>query len=330
LPVFDYINLAIISGVLWILIARSLGKKPVDRDFAVVRIGVFCFGTLALWDNIVGHRLSPSDSEPFGFAALLACLGYVAARRTLERDVELGEIQRELDLARRIQLSILPGAFPPSADFRVAARYVPMTSVAGDLYDFLVSGNRQAGLFIADVSGHGVPAALIASMVKMAATSQRESAAHPARLLAGMNTALCGNTQGQYVTAAYVYLDAETLEMRYAAAGHPAMLLLRNGTVTEVAENGLLLAASTAAAYSEKTLPLEHGDRLLLYTDGLVEARNSEGRLFGEEALMAVFRDTMDLSPDDAADRMIAAVEQWSQSQDDDLTVLLCDFLGAG
>jgi sigma-B regulation protein RsbU (phosphoserine phosphatase) len=145
-----------------------------------------------------------------------------------------------------------------------------------------------------------------------------------------MNTALCGNTQGQYVTAAYVYLDAETLEMRYAAAGHPAMLLLRNGTVTEVAENGLLLAASTAAAYSEKTLPLEHGDRLLLYTDGLVEARNSEGRLFGEEALMAVFRDTMDLSPDDAADRMIAAVEQWSQSQDDDLTVLLCDFLGAG
>jgi sigma-B regulation protein RsbU (phosphoserine phosphatase) len=330
LGVFDYINLAIISGVLWVLIARSLGKKPVDRDFAVVRVGVLIFGMLALGDNIVGRRLAPFDSEPFGFAALLTCLGYVAARRTLKRDVELGEIQKELDLARSIQLSILPGLFPASPDFQVAARYVPMTSVAGDLYDFLVTGDRKAGFFIADVSGHGVPAALIASMVKMAATSQRAHTAHPAQLLAGMNAALCGNTQGQYVTAAYVYLDAETREMRYAAAGHPAMLLLRNGTVTEVSENGLLLAASDAATYSEKTLPLEHGDRLLLYTDGLVEARDSHGKLFGEEALTTVFRDTKEVSPDDAADRMIAAVEQWSQSQDDDLTVLLCDYLGTG
>ena len=107
-----------------------------------------------------------------------------------------------------------------------------MTSVAGDLYDFLIIGEQQLGLFIADVSGHGVPAALIASMVKMAATSQRVNAAHPAQLLTGMNAALCGNTQGQYVTAAYVHLNAETREMRYAAAGHPAMLLLRDGRVT--------------------------------------------------------------------------------------------------
>src|SRR4029079_15495245 len=116
---------------------------------------------------------------------------------------------------------------------------VPMTSVAGDLYEFLVADNQHAGLFISDVSGHGVPAALIASMVKMAATSQRSHAAHPAQLLAGMNAALCGNTQGQYVTAAYVYLDAKARELRYSAAGHPAMLLLRGGVVTEVAENGM-------------------------------------------------------------------------------------------
>ena len=75
---------------------------------------------------------------------------------------------------------------------------------------FFVADDHHAGLFIADVSGHGVPAALIASMVKMAATSQRTLAARPAQLLAGMNAALCGNTQGQYVTAAYVYLDAKT------------------------------------------------------------------------------------------------------------------------
>jgi sigma-B regulation protein RsbU (phosphoserine phosphatase) len=254
----------------------------------------------------------------------------VAARRTLERDVELGEIHRELDLARRIQLSILPGSFPESADFRVAARYVPMTAVAGDLYDFLVAGEQGAGLFIADVSGHGVPAALIASMVKMAAVSQREHAAEPERLLAGMNAALCGNTQGQFVTAAYVHLDAVARELRYAAAGHPAMLLLRGGTVTEIAENGLPLAITANANYSDKTVGLEAGDRLLLYTDGLVEARNEQSELFGEDRLNAALRESSRLTPDAAADRIIASAQQWAKSQDDDLTVLVCDFVGAG
>jgi sigma-B regulation protein RsbU (phosphoserine phosphatase) len=327
---FDAVNGAVVTGALWILLARSLSKKVKhDRDFAVVRIGVLCFVALALWDNIIGELFLPSKVEPYGFAVLLGCLGYVAARRSLARDAELGEIHQELELARRIQLSILPGDFPQSTHFRVAARYVPMTSVAGDLYDYLVTGDHHAGLLIADVSGHGVPAALIASMVKMAASSQRINARHPAQLLANMNIALCGNTQGQFVTAAYVYLDAEAGELRYSAAGHPSMLLLRNGNVSEVIENGLLLAASEVATYSEKTLPLKKGDRLLLYTDGLVEARNAEGKLFGEDSLIAELRDSKGLTPDQAADGMIASAQQWAVSQEDDLTVLICDYLGA-
>ena len=331
LPMFDTMNKIAVTVALWILLWRSLGKHArKDRDFSVVRVGVLCFVALALVDNQGKADWLPSHVEPYGFAVLLACLGYVAARRTLERDVELGEIHQELELARRIQLSILPPAFPESPDFRVAARYVPMTAVAGDLYDFLVTGDRQAGLFIADVSGHGVPAALIASMVKMAAISQRASSAHPAQLMAGMNAALCGNTQGQFVTAAYVHLDARAGELRYAAAGHPPMLLLRGGKVTEIAQNGLLLAASDQATYSEIALPLEPGDRLLLYTDGLVEARNAEGSLLGEEALIAAFKATGKLTAEESAGRMIAAAEQWAKSQDDDLTVLVCDYLGAG
>jgi sigma-B regulation protein RsbU (phosphoserine phosphatase) len=87
--------------------------------------------------------------------AFLVALGYVAARQTLQRDLQLSEIQKELEVARRIQLSILPAEFPNSANFRVAARYVPMSSVAGDFYDFIVADDTQAGLLIADVSGHG-------------------------------------------------------------------------------------------------------------------------------------------------------------------------------
>lgn len=329
LPVFHKVNDVLVIIALPLILFQSLRVAKADRDFVVLRRGLLVFVALAMWDNTLGDHWDLPSIEPYGFAILLGCLGYVAARRTVERDLELGEIHRELELARSIQLSILPGAFPESADFRVAARYVPMTSVAGDLYDFLEAGDRQAGLLIADVSGHGIPAALIASMVKMAATSQREHAAQPARLLAGMNSALCGNTQGQFVTAAYVHLDAVARELRYAAAGHPAMLLLRRGAVTEIAENGLPLAITANANYSGKTLALEAGDRLLLYTDGLVEARNEQGELFGEDRLNAALRESSSLTPDAAADRMIASARQWAKSQDDDLTVLVCDYLGA-
>jgi sigma-B regulation protein RsbU (phosphoserine phosphatase) len=324
LPVFGTINSLVIAAALSAVLVRSFRKGTRDHDSLVVRGGLLCFVIPALGDNL----LPIPRIEPYGFAVLLACLGYVAARRTLQRDKELGEIQQELDLARRIQLSILPADFPASRSFKVAAKYVPMTSVAGDLYDFLLADDAHAGLLIADVSGHGVPAALIASMVKMAAISQRAQAPRPAEVLAGMNSALCGNTQGQYVTAAYAYLDAPARELHYAAAGHPAMLLLRDGAVIEIAENGMLLAAVAGANYVSRSLPLKSGDRLLLYTDGLVEARDGEGRLFGEQSLAEELKSSARMTPSETVDHLIGAVQRWATSQDDDLTALVCDFIG--
>lgn len=327
LPILHTINnVVVIAALPWILVRTFLMGKT-DHDFVVVRRGLFVFVVLALWDNTMGQSLRWVNLEPYGFAVLLGCLGYVAARRTLAREKALREIQSELEVARNIQQSILPKEFPASASFRVAAKYVPMTAVAGDFYDFLATDTSHAGLLIADVSGHGVPAALIASMVKMSAIAQRSQADRPAKLLAGMNAALCGSTQGQYVTAAYAYLDAEARELRYAAAGHPSMLRMRGGRVDEVAENGLLLAAAENATYTEKSLQLEDGDRLLLYTDGLLEAKNTHGQLFGEEALRAALEKTAGLDPAGAVERILAEVQQWARSQDDDLTALICDFV---
>ena len=107
------------------------------------------------------------------------------------------------------------------------------------------------------------------------------------------------------------------------------MLLLRKGDVTEIAENGLLLAAVDGVSYADTTVPLEAGDRLLLYTDGLVEARNRAGEMFGDAALITKLRRTGGTAPAEAADSIIAAVQEWAHSQDDDLTVLICDYLSA-
>ena len=177
------------------------------------------------------------------------------------------------------------------------------------------------------VSGHGVPAALIASMVKVAATAQRANAADPAGLLAGMNAVLCGNTQEQFVTAAYVYLDAASKTFRYSAAGHPPMLLLRKGEVTEIVENGLILAAFDYATYTNATQPLQPGDRFLFYTDGVIEAANASGDFFGKDALSALLQQTSQLPPSRASDEMVSALQRWSASQEDDLTVLICDYI---
>jgi phosphoserine phosphatase RsbU/P len=329
LPLLHTINNVLVIAALPWLLLRTFLQGRVSRDFVVIRWGLLCFVVLALWDNTIGYFVLGATLEPYGFAVFLCCLGYVAARRTLTRDQELGEIQKELELARSIQLSLMPGTCPSSDAFQIAARYIPMKLVAGDFYDVVAADADHVGLLIADVSGHGVPAALIASMVKMAAVSQRDNAAHPAQLLSGMNRALCGNTQGQYVTAAYVFVDGENKELRYSAAGHPSMMHLRNGLVREIAENGLLLAAVDGIAYTEVAVPLEPGDRLLLYTDGMVEARNAAGAMFGEAALLRALEQSAGLAPDEAADRIIASVQQWAPSQDDDLTVLVCDYAGS-
>lgn len=322
------INNVLVIVALVVLIVQFLRDRQKDKDFIIVRRGLLVFAGFALWDNVAGLYLWLWKIEPLGFAFFLTCLGYVAARRTIERDQQLSEIRKELDVARRIQLSILPKEFPPSSHFEIAVRYLPMTSVAGDFYDYIVSGDGAAGLLVADVSGHGVPAALIASMVKLAAASQRGAARDPAEFLLGMNRVLHGNTQSQFVTAAYVYVDCAEKAIRYSAAGHPPMLLLRNGEVHEIEENGLMLGCFDFASYSTATRDLVPGDRLVLYTDGLVEASNSSGEFFGRESLSQVLKQTTGSPASEAAERMLSAVQKWSVAQEDDLTLLVCDFIG--
>ncbi len=325
--IFRTVNNSIVIAALVVIaitLARFGGGSP---DLTLIRRGLFFFIFCALYDNISGmFGRHYYNIEPFSFIVLIASLGVVAGRRTLVNEEKLAVIQKELEIARQIQLSILPSTFPQFGSFRIAARYLPMTSVAGDLYDFFVASDREAGLLIADVSGHGVPAALIASMVKLAAASQRVNADNPANVLDGMNSTLCGNTQGQFVTAGYVYINASTCELRYSAAAHPPMLLLRNNEITQIAENGLMLGAFNFATYATLTHPMQIGDRIVLYTDGMLEAMNNDQEEFGPARLSALICDTGRLSAMDAADRMISSIQKWSLTQTDDLTVLICDF----
>jgi phosphoserine phosphatase RsbU/P len=321
------VNNSFIIAAFLVLLIALVGIGPGSSDVTLIRVGLFIFITGVLYDNITGiFGRYYYNVEPFGFVVLLILLGIVVGRRTLANEQELTVIRKELEIAQRIQSSILPSSFPASKTFRVAARYFPMSSVAGDFYDFILANDPEVGLLIADVSGHGVPAALIASMVKLAATTRRADADNPSGLLHAMNTILCGNTQSQFVTAAYVYLNAETQELRYSAAAHPPMLLLRNGEIVSIVENGLMLAAFSFATYTTVAHSILPGDRLVLYTDGLLEAADVNQEEFGWQRLHALIRETGDLPQAEAADRIISSIQRWSVSQGDDLTLLLCDY----
>lgn len=322
----DHLNSAVVIVSLSALLIYLFQRRDGNRDFAITRWTLAIFVVLAVFDNLGDFLGFYPRVEPIGFSVFLIALGYVAARRSVDRDEQFAGVQNELAIARQIQMAILPSAYPNSANFRVAARYAPMNSVAGDFYDFPISGDNQAGFLIADVTGHGIPAALIASMVKLAAASQGVHARDPAAFLAGMNVVLCGQTQNQFVTAAYLYLNAHSGTLSYSAAAHPPMLLLREGGVTRIEENGLMLAAFSFATYANRVHSLAPGDRLLLYTDGLLEAVNENGAEFGLPRLESLLVQSGGLSPDQAADQILGAISSWSSAQNDDRTVLVCDF----
>jgi serine phosphatase RsbU (regulator of sigma subunit) len=165
-----------------------------------------------------------------------------------------------------------------------------MNAVAGDFYDVLPLPGGRILVLVADVSGHGVPAALVASMVKIAVAVEIERDDRPGDILTGINRALTGKFEHAYVTACCVVLDQNRGALAYAAAGHPpAVLQHADGHLEPLDRGGIVLSLMPDATYETCTVPFEPGDRLVLYTDGLTEAvRPGTDEFFGDNELARV------------------------------------------
>ena len=323
----DVINNVLVIGFTAAIIVY-LYVVPPDHvpDLKTLRVVMVVWGLFVIYNNL--RRWLPesgTDYEFVGFAIFLCSLAYLVASRSLRNEEALAAIRRELEIARRIQTSILPETMPQLEGLRLAAQYLPMSEVAGDFYDFLVVDERRIGLLIADVSGHGVGAALVASMVKIAIAAQAEHAGDPAKVMAGLNTVLSGKLQGQFVTAAYLFLDLEKGSGSYSAAGHPPLLHYRAAEqkVQDVVENGLILGVMPCAAYESRSLSIGKGDRFLLYTDGVLEA-TQRGEEFGAERVKDVLARSRTAAETCAS--ISREVSDWSQGvAGDDITIVVAE-----
>ena len=238
-----------------------------------------------------------------------------------------------METARQIQLSILPREIPVIQGLDIAARYLPMTSVAGDFYDFIVVDEKRIGILVADVSGHGMPAALISSMLKIALAAQIGSASDPARVLAGLNQALYGKFQGHFVTAAYVLVDTESHTLRYAGAGHPPLVVRNNSAAEtrEFVENGLFLGFFPDATYTSVEIPFREGDWGVLYTDGILESTNLSEEQFGMDRFRLFLQNNHQLPAGQFVDGLLNELSLWSDTAsgrepEDDITLLAFHF----
>ncbi len=249
------------------------------------------------------------------------------------REERLAAVRHELRTAREIQTSILPRTTPTVSGLEIAARYEPVAEVAGDFYDFSVMDGRCLGVLVTDVSGHGVPAALVAAMVKVAFLAQADQAREPARMLAGLNRIFGGRLGNHFATAGYAFVDLDAGQLQYSGAAHPA-LLVRPGDGREIIcieKNGLMLGPFPDAKYETVSRDLNPGDRIVMYTDGIPEAANGKDEQFGEERMLHCLAGSAGITADEFADRLMTEVKTWARGQlSDDLTLLVIDVLADG
>jgi sigma-B regulation protein RsbU (phosphoserine phosphatase) len=233
--------------------------------------------------------------------------------------------QRELEDARLIQRGLLPAVLPRVGGIELAVAWQPMQDVGGDCFDTLTFG-RSLGVSIADISGKGLPAALLMSNLQAAVRAFAQETAEPSSVCASVNRLLCRNmASGRFATFCYARVEPEAGRIVYSNAGHNPPLVVRAGNViTPLSEGGMVLGIFPENVYAQAQTTIAPGDRVVFYTDGITQARNPDGEEYGEERLAAAAVAARALPVEAMKDALFADVTAFSLGKfDDDATLIV-------
>ncbi|MBL8021940.1 MAG: SpoIIE family protein phosphatase [Leptospirales bacterium] len=291
--------------------------------FTLTGLGIIPWTPASRWSMQIGSAIE----------VLLLALALGDRINTLrdekERAVARGRtMAKELQIAKRIQTSILPEKPATFPGLNIECRYLPAREVGGDFYDFCTT-DEGLGLLVVDVCGHGVPAALIASMVKVSFASHMDLARRPEELILAMNDELAPRVANQFITAIYLYLDSARGRLTVASAGHPPILIWRrrDNRLIEVAAHGPVIGWPGERESFAVSEPIETGDRIIAYTDGIFEQRGTGKELFSFQRFHGAIKAGSGESAAALADRIIRDVKSWAGRDrlDDDVTLAVID-----
>jgi PAS domain S-box-containing protein len=248
------------------------------------------------------------------------------ARRIVE-DQNL-KMSVELDMAAKLQRSLLPKRYPQRKGFHFAAKYLPSNRIGGDFFDIIELEGGNIGVVIADVSGHGPAAALLTTMFKISFQMYAYEFDSPDSVLENLNREFCRLiTTGEYITAFYLILNPNERKIVCSKAGHPYPVLYRKNTGTHdlIDVQGFFIGMFEEAVFENLEFSLNDGDRLLLYTDGIIEARNPAGAPFEIKQLQSILAKRADLGADALIEEIYHELSQFTQGDrfEDDLCMVL-------
>jgi serine phosphatase RsbU (regulator of sigma subunit) len=307
-------------------------KDTVGNNFVPV---ILMTGSDDLNSKIKGLRIGADDflikplNEKELVARVLSLLRLKSVHNELyERNLQL---KKELEIAKRVQQFIIPKDFSQVLYPLVSGYYHPIEDIGGDFFDCYPLPDGNYGFLIADVTGHGIPAALVMSMAKMIFSIYATRFNSTSELFSSVNDQMNGLLlDTQYITSFFVIYDNKTKTIKYSNAGHTRALYYRANKkkVLALDTNGFFIGLSIDNNYEEKTLPVDPGDRLLLYTDGITEIKNLKGDEFGENRLAKYMIDNVSIKGDDFCNSLFQEIISYApiENRADDIAFLNIEF----
>jgi sigma-B regulation protein RsbU (phosphoserine phosphatase) len=245
---------------------------------------------------------------------------YQAVRR------QEAQLERDIAMAREVQLRLLPPTAPSHPNAEMAVRFLPARTIGGDLYDFVDYGPNRTAIVLGDVSGKAAPAALFAALVSGIMRSAAAQQPGPAQMLATLNDALQERKlESQYVTLLFALWNDDTRTLRVANSGAVQPIFCRAGQSLTVRSEGFPLGLFPNVVYEEIDVATESGDAIVFVSDGILDAENAQGEMYGEERLAGVLCAYRDLPAQEIADAILADVTEFHGAQDrfDDETIIV-------
>jgi sigma-B regulation protein RsbU (phosphoserine phosphatase) len=283
-------------------------------------------GLIAVF-NKKGESLFTKDDEKLLSIIASQSAAVIENARLLEEEKLLFGLQEEMKLARNIQLNLLPSRMPDIDGYEISAVSIPAKDVGGDYYDFMELSETKIALCLGDITGKGLPAAMLMSNLQATLRGQAKNCDTPAKCITRSNELLYHSTESdRFATLFYGILDIEKGFITFCNAGHDTPVLIKNsGEVIEIKGSGLMLGAFPEYLYKQDEIQMNKGDTVILYSDGVTEAMNAQEEEFSLDNLIPLLVENRDKSAEYIQTKIVETVKAHSGStpQSDDITLMI-------